>query len=100
MLRQLGHSVVATSRVSEAETALAATTSFDLLLSDVVLPGGSSGPEFARKALIEYPDLKCMFMSGYASQSTESTKIDKQWKLLHKPFSMEQLTNALLNELD
>lgn len=99
MLRQLGHKVVATSRVSEAETALAQGTSFDLLLSDVVLPGGGSGPEFARQALVEYPDLKCIFMSGYASQSTESTKIDKQWKLLQKPFTMQQLTHALLNEL-
>ena len=99
MLRQLGHKVVTTSRVSEAEAALAKATSFDLLLSDVVLPGGSSGPEFARTALVEYPDLKCIFMSGYASQSTESTKIDKKWKLLQKPFTLENLTSALLDEL-
>lgn len=64
MLDELGYlKAVATSRSSEAEKALAQGASFDLLLSDVVLPGGSSGPEFARQALVKYPELKCIFIA-------------------------------------
>jgi CheY-like chemotaxis protein len=78
MLDPLGYQVVATSRASEASKALAQGTVFDLVLSDVILPAGSSGPEFLRQALVYYPGLKCVFMSGYASQSSEATKILKK----------------------
>lgn len=100
MLDQLGYQVVATSGASEASKALAQGTAFDLVLPDVILPGGCSGPEFVRQALVDYPGLKCVFMSGYASQSSEATKIPKKWRLLHKPFTMEQLADSLGSTLD
>ncbi len=97
MLRELGHVVVAVSRVSEAETALAQGTAFEFLLSDVVLRGGSNGPDFANQALAQYPDLKCIFMSGYSPKHSQSSIKDLKWELLQKPFSMQQLDNALQN---
>jgi DNA-binding NtrC family response regulator len=100
MLNRLGYKVIATSRASEAEAALTQGTSFDLLLSDAVLPDGSSGPMFAREALAQYPEMKCIFMSGNTPQSTASTTIDKELQLLQNPFTMEQLNNALVNELN
>jgi hypothetical protein len=38
-------------------------------------------------------------MSGYASENSTDTKIDRKWKLLNKPFTREQLANALLSTL-
>ena len=39
-----------------------------MLLSDVVLAGGMSGPELADKAMSLYPELKVVFMSGYTAE--------------------------------
>lgn len=100
MLGRLGYQVVSTTRASEAEQALAQGTSFDLILSDVVLPGGTSGPEFVRQATVDHPELKCVFMSGYAATGIEATKIPDEYRLLNKPFTMLQLADALDRALD
>jgi signal transduction histidine kinase len=100
MLDKLGYQVVSTTRASEAKQTLAQRTSFDLILSDVILPGGTSGPEFVKQALVNHPELKCVFMSGYASLGSEATKIPDEYRLLNKPFTMEQLADALDSTLD
>ena len=42
-------------------------SNIDLLLCELVLPGGVSGPELAAKVKNLYPKLKLVFMSGYAA---------------------------------
>lgn len=97
MLEKLGYQVVSTTRASEALDALIQTSDFDLVLSDVVLPGGASGPEFLRQAITKYPQLKFVFMTGYSLDSAELAEVNNTWPMLKKPFGMEQLAN-ILNE--
>ena len=63
----------------------------DLLLTDVSLPD-ISGPELARQVGQLYPDLKCLFISGYTEQQLASHEFQsKEDNLLPKPFSSEAL---------
>jgi len=95
MLEKLSYQVVSTSRASEALDALAQTSDFDLVLSDVILPGGASGPEFLQQAITKYPELKFVFMTGYSLDSAELADVDNVWPILEKPFGMEQLASIL-----
>ena len=67
-----------------------------LLLSDVVLPGGVSGPQFAVKAKERCPQLKVVFMTGYAPDPDTDSDISKIGEcLLWKPFKRADLAQAM-----
>jgi len=77
----------------EALELLARGDPIDLLLSDVVMPG-MDGPTMVEQALKERPDLKILFMSGYAEeQLRDSINVDKA-HFLPKPFSVQELAEA------
>jgi len=94
-------------RVHEAADAAAAmqvlkeeAEKLDLLLSDVVLPGGVSGPEFAANAKDLYPKLKLVFMSGYAADLYTDEKVPGfDEMLLTKPFRLAELSKAIHDAL-
>ncbi len=94
-------------RVLEASDASAAMQIFDdeagqidLLLSDVVLPGGASGPEFAAKVKRLNPQLKLVFMSGYTDDLYTSDKVPGfDETLLTKPFRRADLAKAIHDSL-
>ena len=68
VLEGLGYRVFQAADANAALLVLAAEAdNIDLLLSDVVLPGGVSGPVVAAQAKKLYPNLKVVFMSGYAA---------------------------------
>lgn len=82
--------------MESAEAALAALHSrrgaFDLLLSDIVMPGGASGIELARLARERHPRLQIVLMTGYSEQLVERP-VDEI--VLHKPFGPAELAAAL-----
>ncbi|MCZ6819497.1 MAG: two-component system sensor histidine kinase/response regulator, partial [Calditrichaeota bacterium] len=68
----------------------------DLVLSDVVLPGGVSGPEFAERVWFTLPDLKFTFMSGYPADAARRVGFFASGQvLLNKPFHKRQLAMAI-----
>jgi CheY-like chemotaxis protein len=90
LLEILGHQVCG---ASSAEDALQLSNQdFDLLLTDVSLPG-MSGIDLARKLVSEKPNLKVIFSSGYGSIATN----DLEFKAmsLPKPFDLEKLQQVL-----
>jgi len=71
-----------------------------LLLSDVVLPGGVSGPEFAAKAKDQNSKMKVVFMTGYASDPDAIDKIPGIGEaLLAKPFKRTDLATVIHDTL-
>ncbi len=70
----------------------------DLLLTDVILPGGLNGRELADRLCRERPGLKVILMSGYSPERLG--KIQSHSRLLHKPFSLENLTETVRTCLD
>jgi CheY-like chemotaxis protein len=91
MLRAIGHDVDA---VSDGETALQrlAEGTFDLLFSDVSLPG-MSGVELARQAVARWPSLQVIFASGYSGTLTQ--QLDFHAEAIQKPYDIEQLQAIL-----
>jgi CheY-like chemotaxis protein len=91
MLKVFGHTVTGTGN---AEEALASLTDgpFDILFSDVSLPG-MSGVELARHALKLQPGLGIIFASGYGDSLV--SRIDFPSISLKKPYDLDQLQSAL-----
>ena len=72
----------------------------DLLLSDVELPGSFSGPELAAEVKTLNPNLKIVFMSGYAADLYAHGKIPGfNETLLTKPFRRMDLVKTIQEAL-
>jgi CheY-like chemotaxis protein len=75
----------------------------DLLLTDVIMPGGVTGRELAEKLTAQYAGLKVIFTSGYSGEVLErSTEFVRRIKsrFLSKPCSPRELLVALRQALD
>jgi len=71
-----------------------------LLLSDVILPG-KSGPEVARELMKQNPEMKVIFMSGYADDKLQQKGIDgADINFLRKPFKNSDLLSRIRSSLD
>ncbi|MGV8928683.1 MAG: PAS domain S-box protein [Brevundimonas sp.] len=68
---------------------------FDMMLSDVVMPGGMTGIELARMCGRDYPDMRVVLTSGYAGEDVDAALADAPWPFLRKPYSGEQLAQVL-----
>ncbi|QDX25456.1 response regulator [Sphingomonas suaedae] len=89
-LTRQGYTVLTAENGEAALELLETSDKPDLLISDVVMPT-MDGPTMVRHARKKYPDLKIIFMSGYAEeQLRKSIDIDKV-AFLPKPFSVQQL---------
>lgn len=93
-LRALGHEVEAVASGEEALPVLAASQ-FDVLFTDVSLPG-MSGVELARQARQQAPQLALLFASGYGEELTR--RLDFPAQCLQKPYDIEQL-QAVLDQI-
>lgn len=91
MLRTFGHDV---SAVANGEAALEelARSEYDVLFSDVSLPG-MSGVELGRLALRRQPRLRIVFASGYSHALTSN--LDYPAVSMQKPYDIEQLQQVL-----
>ena len=91
MLKAFGHEA---DGVGHAEGALEqlARASYDVLFSDVSLPG-MSGVELAREALRAYPQMQVIFASGYGEALLRH--VEFPFQSLQKPYEIEQLQAAL-----
>ncbi len=98
MLTDLGYRVLGTGDAAGARKILDRETRIDLLLSDVVLPGGQSGPDFAIEAANRISDLKVVLMSGYPS-TLDGSALSTEQVLLKKPFRKRQLAEAIHDTL-
>ena len=104
LLRQVlenhGHQVIAAETPAKAlELAAAHGDVFQLLLSDMVMPGGN-GADLAFKLGSENPDLKVILMSGYTDDALASREADMTIAdaFLEKPFATQDLLR-LIREL-
>jgi signal transduction histidine kinase/DNA-binding response OmpR family regulator len=98
LLEGLGYRVVSATTAAEAMDVLRGDPKIDLLFSDVVMPGGTSGIALAQAAQAERPELKILLTSGFVGDKgllggTEHTILDK-------PYEAPVLAAALRELLD
>jgi len=100
-LEQYGYTVLETSHPRESiKLYYKHMADISLLLTDVVMPD-ISGPELAQAFSQHKPQLKVLFMSGYADEMlNEHNLLKSEIVLLEKPFSAETLANKIRDLLD
>lgn len=91
LLRDLGCEVLAAENGAAALEILETEAAFDLLMSDIIMPGGVSGVDLARAAADRQPDLAILLTTGYAGGRMETAPADLPWPVLRKPFQIDQL---------
>lgn len=70
--------------------------SIDLLLTDMVMPGGLSGHQLAQRLTQERPDLKVIYTSGYSAEVLRGSFVmPAEVTLLRKPYSATDLLSAI-----
>ncbi len=100
LLGKLGYAVI------EADSGPAALEAYDggtvdLLITDVVMPGGMSGPDLARVLAGRHPSIKILYISGYAERLVaDKSATDLGARFLGKPFRKEQFAKTVREILD
>ena len=92
-LTRHGYKVVTADNGEDALEVLRSGESIDLLITDVVMPG-LDGPSMVREARKTWPDLKILFMSGYAEEQLRKSIDIENVNFLPKPFSVTELAEA------
>src|SRR3954452_18097401 len=92
-LTRHGYQVITADNGEEALEVLARGEPIDLLISDVVMPG-MDGPTMVREARKSRPELKILFMSGYAEEQLRKSIDIENVNFLPKPFSVTELAEA------
>ncbi len=96
MVTELGYRVVEAESGESALPILEQARPVNILLSDVIMPGGMSGIDLAKAARKRRPDIKVLFVSGYdRTVIAQATRYDDSLKLLNKPFSLRDLSREL-----
>jgi PAS domain S-box-containing protein len=99
MLEHLGYRVLEAADEATLETLLAGGERFDVLLSDVQLTGPRQGPELAARVVGARPDVRVVFMTGYADERVVPV-LDQPLRVLHKPFGREDLAGTLREAIE
>jgi two-component system CheB/CheR fusion protein len=100
-LGELGYRVLAAENAA-AGLELLDRQSIDLLLTDIVMPGGINGRELARRARQRWPGIKIVFTSGFseARLNGDGGPLAACTPLLSKPYRKEDLASAAREALD
>jgi signal transduction histidine kinase len=93
LLNELGFAVLHVASPDAALGAWANTRDIDVVLSDIMMPGGVSGVHLAREIRRRHPDLRVVLTTGYIEAAADLS--DGEFDLLLKPYTAEALANAL-----
>jgi PAS domain S-box-containing protein len=102
VLEQKGYHIIeADSGLSALELWQHHRDAIDLLLTDMVMPGGISGQELGARLLAEKPGLKVVYNSGYTDEMLgENSPLRDNPNFMEKPFGPEKLLRQVRDCLD
>jgi CheY-like chemotaxis protein len=74
---------------------------FDLLFTDVIMPGGMNGRQLAEEVAKRRPSLRVLYTSGYAENAlVRDGRVDPGISLLNKPYRKVDLAQRIRDALD
>ena len=91
VLRELGYGALEAVDGRSGLEILRSATRIDLLVSDVGLPGDMNGRQLADAGRALRPDLKVLFITGYAESTVMGAHPTSGMSVLTKPFALESL---------
>lgn len=90
-----GYEVVSAADGLEALDRLADSGPFDLVISDIVMPG-LDGIELALKLAKDRPEIRMLLMTGYAAEKQRAHNLDAITnRIIAKPFTLKQLLDTV-----
>ena len=92
MLQELGIEVVSVANGPQAQHALEARA-FDLLVTDVIMPGRLNGVQLAQWARARRPQMKVLLVSGWTADALLAAPGD--FLIMQKPFDLDALKRAI-----
>jgi len=98
LLTGLGYQVTGAANAAEALTILQTPAPFDLLFTDVVMPGGVSGVSLARSAREQRPGLAVLLTSGFIGEGAVTEEVG--FPLLDKPYETAVVAAKVRQLLD
>jgi PAS domain S-box-containing protein len=100
-LQSLGYKTVAAADGKAALQLIDTGQAFDLLFTDVVIPGGMSGRELADEVAKRRPGVRVLYTSGYTDNAiVHHGKLDDGVLLLTKPYRRNQLADMIRKALN
>ncbi len=101
ILRDQGYDVVEAKDGKEAIKHLKDARPFDLLFTDVVLPGGMSGLDIAQEAKRLQPGIGVLYATGYTKNAVvHNGELDPNVTLVNKPYRRQELLEKIRAVLD
>lgn len=102
LLTKMDYRVTTASSGPEALSLIESGMEFDLLFTDIIMPGGMNGQQLADEARKLDPRLRVLFTSGYPAFAFDHLNLDEveNIRLLKKPYRSVELTAALAEVLD
>ncbi|GJD55733.1 PAS domain S-box protein [Methylobacterium dankookense] len=96
VLEDLGYTAIEAADAAAGLKVLQSDVRIDLLVTDVGLPGGMNGRQMADAARVGRPDLKVLFITGYAENAAVGNgHLEPGMAVLTKPFVMEALASRI-----
>jgi PAS domain S-box-containing protein len=100
-LHSLGYVTLTAANAAEALALVDNNQNFDLLFTDVIMPGAMNGRQLADAILKNRPDLKVLFTSGYTENAIiHHGRLDFGVLLLAKPYRKSELARMIRKALD
>ncbi|WP_375390465.1 PAS domain S-box protein [uncultured Sphingomonas sp.] len=101
VLEEAGYLVLQAEDGPSGLGVLRSSRSIDLLITDVGLPGGVNGRQVADAARVTRPDLRVLFITGYAENAAVGNGLlATGMEVITKPFSVAAMTNKVRDMLD
>jgi PAS domain S-box-containing protein len=98
VLQELGYAAIEAADGTSGLNLLQSNARIDLLITDVGLPGGMNGRQIADAARVGRPDLKVLFITGYAENAVvRNGYLEAGMQMMIKPFTMEALATRIQN---
>jgi CheY-like chemotaxis protein len=94
-IKGLGYQVVTAMNGEEALSAWEDDSQIDVVITDIVLPGGMSGFDIAQELTNRDADIKILFVSGYTPENLTLREDYRDVEILQKPFRRADLAQKL-----
>ena len=99
-ISRFGYHTMAAGNAAEALAIIDGPERFDLLFTDVIMPGGLNGRQLATEALKRRPELKVLYTSGYTENAiVHHGRLDAGVLLLPKPYLSSDLARMIRTAL-